>query len=32
VIFDMNLDRTDIRLLNELQQDGRRSVVDLAKP
>jgi len=27
----MKLDRTDIRLLNELQQDGRRSVVDLAE-
>jgi Lrp/AsnC family leucine-responsive transcriptional regulator len=27
----MKLDRTDIRLLNELQQDGRRTVVELAE-
>jgi Lrp/AsnC family transcriptional regulator, leucine-responsive regulatory protein len=27
----MTLDRTDIRLLSELQQDGRRTVVELAE-
>ena len=27
----MELDRTDLRLLNELQQDGRRTVVELAE-